>query len=551
MSRPTRTRKAAPAAAPVEHLADAPGQTLTHDAASEALPEAGRGGRAGLAAFEPRELRDPRREDQTVSKANEAIAIRPKRGKLTLLSRRIYNALLYHAQRNGVEQPSYTINLSELIGDARFTSNNTELLKTHIRDMQATTIEWHTSIGEQRQWTSTQLLGTVQIHERGRGVPCTITWSYPEAIRERLVKPAHYTKVFLEISAQMRTYAASVLYELGNRYLTSPGRLTMREDLVWWASVLTGRSDIETVDYRILRRDVIKKALVELDTLNDGFSMEVVEHKRGRKVEQLQFRVVPKAQASLAGMEQGNRNVFDLQLVERIVALGLRRTDAQDLYASTDEGALRAAVEHVEARMRNTGQSPLESPPAYLRDALRKGYAGQGGQAAATAPAAPVAAASAAVTSARGSHAPQMAGQAAGAASATSIGNGATVRAVAPQTAYPASVTGSSTEPVAVAEEIPFQEKLRRLRDDWETSRAQEARERFDALDEARRQVLMQRFTDERAHELPAPVARSWHKSGLRSRIAIGSFHKWLAVEFWPDPVTDVQLLEFALRRSR
>ncbi|MFM2403046.1 MAG: hypothetical protein RL223_926 [Pseudomonadota bacterium] len=512
------------------------------------MPEAGRANPHGLAAFEPRDLRDPRREDQTVSKANEAIAIRPKRGKLTLLSRRIYNALLYHAQRNGVEQPSYTINLSELIGDARFTSNNTELLKTHIRDMQATTIEWHTSIGEQRQWTSTQLLGTVQIHERGRGVPCTITWSYPEAIRERLVKPAHYTKVFLEISAQMRTYAASVLYELGNRYLTSPGRLTMREDLVWWASVLTGRSDIETVDYRILRRDVIKKALVELDTLNDGFSMEVVEHKRGRKVEQLQFRVVPKAQASLAGMEQGNRNVFDLQLVERIVALGLRRADAQDLYASTDEGALRAAVEHVEARMRNTGQSPLESPPAYLRDALRKGYAGQGGQAASSGGAS---ATTAQATSARPTHALQMSSQAAGAGSSTQIPDGSSARPATAQGSYPGTVAGASAEPVAVAEEIPFQEKLRRLRDDWETSRAQEARERFDAVDEARRQLLMQRFTDERAHELPAPVARSWHKSALRSRIAIGSFHKWLATEFWPDPVTDVQLLEFALRRSR
>ena len=47
-----------------------------------------------------------RPEDQSVAKANEAIAIRPKRGKLTLLSRRIYNVFLYHAQQQGVEKPS-------------------------------------------------------------------------------------------------------------------------------------------------------------------------------------------------------------------------------------------------------------------------------------------------------------------------------------------------------------------------------------------------------------------------------------------------------------
>ena len=54
-----------------------------------------------------------RQEDQSVAKANEAIAIRPKRGKLTLLSRRIYNVFLYHAQQQGVNKPSYSILLSE------------------------------------------------------------------------------------------------------------------------------------------------------------------------------------------------------------------------------------------------------------------------------------------------------------------------------------------------------------------------------------------------------------------------------------------------------
>ena len=285
---------------------------------------------------------------------------------------------LYHAQQQGVERPSYSILLSELIDDARFTSNNTELLKSHIRDMQATTIEWHTSGGGARQWMSTQLLGTVVIDEPGRGQACTITWSYPEPIRDRLVKPAQYTRVLLEISSQMRSYAASVLYELGARYLTSPGRLTMREDVIWWASVLTGRSDITTVDYRILHRDTIKKALVELDTLSEDFRLEVVEHKRGRKVEELQFRVLPKPQASLAGLRNSAKSAFDLELVERVVTIGFKRGDAQDLYTVTNEGMLRAAVEHVEQRVKNSALPPLNSPAAYLRDALKKQYAGEG-----------------------------------------------------------------------------------------------------------------------------------------------------------------------------
>ena len=424
--------------------------------------------------------------DQTVAKANEAIAIRPKRGKLTLLSRRIYNVLLFHAQQQGVDKPKYSILLSELIDDARFTSHNTELLKSHIRDMQATTIEWHTSSGGARQWTSTQLLGTVVIDERGRGSPCTISWTYPEAIRERLVKPAHYTRVLLEISSQMRSYAAAVLYELGARYLTSPGRLTMREDVIWWASVLTGRSDITSVDYRILHRDTIKKALAELDALSDEFKMEVIEHRRGRKVEELQFRVVPKPQAALEGLNQSAKNVFDLSLVERVVAVGFKRQDAQDLYAVTDEGALRAAVEHTEQRMKSTTLPPLGSAVAYLKDALKKGYAGTQGDA-------------------------------------------------------------SAVEPQAVAPTLD--EKLQRLREEWHLLKQREAKALFAETSDSEKAMRIKQFESEQLPDVAMPIARAWKRDGINSRIASSTFYGWLASVLWPGEVTDKELLEFAMSK--
>ena len=427
--------------------------------------------------------------DQSVTKANEAIAIRPKRGKLTLLSRRIYNVFLFHAQRQGVDNQSYSILLSELIDDARFTSNNTELLKSHIRDMQATTIEWHTSSVNARQWTSTQLLGPVVIDAPGRGQACTITWAYPEPIRERLLKPAQYTRILLEISSQMRSYAASVLYELGARYLTSPGRLTMREDVIWWASVLTGRSDITTVDYRTFHRDTIKKALVELDTLNDEFRMEAVEHKRGRKVEELQFRVVPKPQASLQGMRDSAKNVFDLQLVERVMALGFKPADAQDLYAITDEGVLRAAVEHVEQRMKSQSLPPLKSSAAYLRDALKKQYAGEG--------------------------------------------------------------EGGGARPAALPAPRPnLDERLQRLREEWQHHKATEARSLFEEMPTADRAEHIARFEAQRLGELAPPIAKAWRRDGVQSRIAASTFFRWLSGSMWPGEVTDRELLGFAMERG-
>lgn len=429
------------------------------------------------------------RAEQAVSKANEAITIRPKRGKLTLLSRRIYNAFLYHAQQLGVDSPSYTIALSELIDDARFNSHNTELLKSHIRDMQATTIEWHTSSGGTQKWTSTQLLGAVNIHEPGRGQACTITWTYPEPIRERLVKPAQYTRVLLEISSQMRSYAAAVLYELGARYLTSPGGLTMREDLLWWASVLTGRSDIDKVEYRDFNRFTIKKALVELDTLCEDFRMELIEHKRGRKVEEIQFRVIRKPQATLAGLKESAKNVFDLSLIDRVIALGLKRADAQDLYAVTDEGALRAALDHVEQRMKSPSLEPLKSPAAYLRDALKKQYAG---------------------TAEEGGESP-------------------------PQSALPRP---------------RLAERVQQLREEWQFHKSAEAKALFEEMPDADQAGKIAAFEAERLPDLASPIARAWRRDGIKSRVAASTFFRWLAGSLWPGEVTDKELLEFAMSRE-
>lgn len=430
-------------------------------------------------------------DDQALQKANEAIAIRPKRGRLTLLSRRIYNVLLYHAQKQGVDQPSYTINLAELIDDARFTSHNTELLKSHIRDMQATTIEWHTSVGGARAWTSTQLLGTVVIDEPGRGQACTITWTYPEAVRERLVQPNHYTWILMEVSSQMRSHAASVLFELGLRYLTSPGRLTMREDLLWWASVLTGRSDISKVDYRILHRDTIKKALAEVDALNEQFRMEVIEHKRGRKVEEIQFRVVPKVQQSLDGINASAKNIFNLELVDRLVTLGFKKPDAQDFYATTDEGVLRAAIEHTEQRLKSSTLPALKSPAAYVRDAVKKEYAGSAGSASEAVP----------------------------------------------------------REEKKAAGSVD--ERLDQLREELAQALAGEARSLFAEMGERDRQAHIDKFEEVRLEDLPSPIARAWRKDGTASRIASSAFFRWLSAELWPESMTDAKLLQFAMTRGQ
>lgn len=441
--------------------------------------------------------------DAAVQKANEAIAIRPKRGRLTLLSRRIYNALLFHAQQQGPDAGTYTLPLATLVGTAHFNSRNVGLLKDHIREMQTTLIEWNSAGPVEKRWTSSQLLGTVEIVERGSGYPVILTWTYPERVKEQLLRPSRYTRIMLEVGARMRSYAAATLFELGLQYLTSPSHLTMREDLIWWASVLTGRSDVTKVDYRYFKRDVLRPALAEVDALQDELSLELIEHKEGRRITELQFRVHKKVQAGLGVTDE--RNPFDLELVDRIRKLGIRPDDADRIYSTTDEGLLRATVEHVEARLRNASLPAVGSSAAYFKDALKRGYApavrGSAGSAGAPAPAEP------------------------------------------PKVTRPEAGTAPKALPRPVL-------SIEALRTEWLRDQGRAAEVRYAGLSSPQQEELVRLFEAEELPTLMRPIIAGWGKAGLNSPVARPTFFRWLARRDHGQEPDHGELLQFAAAKG-
>lgn len=431
-------------------------------------------------------------EESVVRKPNEAVAIRPTKGRLTLLTRRIYNALLFNSVKQGGGQGPFELPLATLIGDAQFNSRNVALFKDHIREMQTTLVEWNSVEKAGQRWTSAQLLGTVTIEERGRGNPVMLTWTLPKDLGENLLRDKRYTRVLLEVGGQMRSYAAAVLFEIAMQYLTFEDgkRKTMREDLLWWASVLTGRSDIKSVEYRFFNRDTIQPALTEVNALQDDFTMVLIEHKRGRKVEEIQFQVLPKAQMGLPVTV--DRNAFDLELVDRMRKLGLSEDEVDSIYVKTDEGLLRATLNSVEARLRNASLPPIASPVAYLRNALKNGYA-------------------------------------AGAVE------------VAPKLAAPERPKAGRSGARA---------SMATLRDEWRREQAVKARRFFESASPQRAKELQVEFEQDALPGQLGAVLKAWAKDGPQSKVAGAVFFRWLAAKQSPAEPSDAELLEFALAKG-
>jgi hypothetical protein len=309
---------------------------------------------------------DASRDRRVVRKPVESVGIKAMNGRLTLLTRKLYNVLLCHAQAQGRSVERYRILLSELIRDAHFDSRDTSLIKDHLQSMQSTLVEWLNPT----EWGSTQLLGTVRIFKNpGDGNLLWLEWEYPAQLKDKLIEPARYARLALRYQGLLRSGAALGLYEIAIRYATNPSHLTNRLPWEDWAQTLSGNPDRPVMDYKYVKRDLFRPAIAEVNALTD-VRVDLIEHKRGRRVVELQFRVEPTTPILELGADTGSSpKRIDLSLVQRICRLGLTQDDAENLYANNDEEAVRGALEFVEARLRRG--PAVESPAALFRWSLR------------------------------------------------------------------------------------------------------------------------------------------------------------------------------------
>lgn len=312
-------------------------------------------------------------------KANEVIATRVARGgAFTLLSRKVFNALLYHTQRLGspgegapegpeVFKTLYWLPLHELSKDTAFNSEDVAVLKETLLKLQDIKIITDDSSG----FSSDVLVASIKIIPGERRKPTMVGWGLHPATEAILRSPEVYTRLSLYYLTSLSSTAGAALYEICKRYSTNPSALTRREPWEWWYEVLTGNPvGGEKPEYKYFKRDTLNVALKAVATTD--VEVELIEHKVGRRIAELQFKVGRKAQSAL---ELPPPPVIDSTLIKRIVALGMHSREAEDIFASTEDEFLRKTLDLVERRIQDTKQPAIASPGAYFRTALRDRYA--------------------------------------------------------------------------------------------------------------------------------------------------------------------------------
>ncbi|MCM2484212.1 replication initiation protein [Burkholderia glumae] len=435
-------------------------------------------------------------------KAVEAIAIQPKSGKITLLTRKLFNVLLAVAQQADDSGDTYRALLSDIVANSAFDSNDTALVKEHLRRMVSVQVEWSTGTSSQkpgRKWGISTLIADAEILEDPATRRVWVEFSFAPKIKKKLLDPVQYARLSLQFQSQLRSSAGLALYEICVRYLTNPSHLTMREPWEWWRPILSGTPDTEAGDeakreYKYFKRDYLRPAIAEVNAVTNIF-VELIEHREGRRVAEIQFRVSERKQPMLALDE--HPNVFDSTLVDRMVKIGIPLKEAQTLYADSEENRIRAALQMTEQRMRSTTLPPVRSAAALFKDALKKGYA------------------------------PPVAEP----ADALPGGTAGKLAAVA-------SATGVADDPKA------------RLRGEYDAYRRKEAKALYEEQGEAERELARTSFESDVLPALGSHLRDDWRRRGLDSKLVETAFFDWLALKTWGEP-TDGDLLAFTLNQSR
>jgi hypothetical protein len=330
-----------------------------------------------------REQEEKKRE---VIKHSAAIQIQ---NHITLLQRRTWNALLYHAYSELPTREEHQITLQALARLVGYDSHDMDYLKEASLAMLHCVLQWNILQKDgSTEWGATALLAQMKIY---KGM---CTYAYSPELRRRLYNPSMYARLDLDLQKRFESKYTLALWELCTDYLGA-GRdygetpfITVEQ-----CKKLLGVHEGMYPLYKLFNQRVLAPALTEINLLSD-FRVTVEYKRHGRKVLALKFKI--RRVTALPAMPTLQSDLFpDLNDMHPALKLlkdaGLAAQDAWDVCQQgfayvedrhrppQDEGDPQAAFTyyvrekiHLLRQQQQVGK--VTSPTGFLLTALKKNY---------------------------------------------------------------------------------------------------------------------------------------------------------------------------------
>lgn len=321
----------------------------------------------------------------TFKKPNSALVMMPKVGKLTAVTRKIFNVLLLVTQGQVAELNKsgqgiqathrFSARLSDLVAPIESgESNLITYVKNALREMRRVELDWEAPDANSAViWTNMSLLSEVRItRETGHGA-LYVEWALPPGLLEVIADPSRFTPIDIVQLAQLRTYTAVALYEICSRYRTNPSGVTSEQSMDWWIGALSQSPlpiDVHTKlpkarNWSKFKDDQLNTAIEEINKKSD-LRVELLERKTGRKLTSAQFRVVRKP---VQGQDPVKKMSASLARSASQLSLSLQEI-SNLIRQGHSEAVLQIALDKLQARLARKDLAAVDCRSAYLRTVL-------------------------------------------------------------------------------------------------------------------------------------------------------------------------------------
>lgn len=324
---------------------------------------------------------------RTLNRPNETICVLPTGIHFSGQLRKLWAAVMLISQHQGRrdEYWAYLDDLCVIAGIPNNRGKGREIIKQNLSNLRKLDIEWR---GREGDTEVEKTFGAVTEHgfRSKPGHKLVVTWSLSKKAQERLVNPSgFFTKMCLEILSKMKSGASVVLFELACQYETHSKNDYRfgKKPVEWWVDQLTGKKNSSYL-YGDFKRSVLKQAMREVGE-HTGINLELIEIKEGKRIAELDFKIVPKQDFSIlevseesgviegeviaSGFETGSFNHKG-----RMMEIGMSPTVASQLIERyKDPAYLELHLSELE-RVVKAKDSSVKNPPGMLRKALEEGW---------------------------------------------------------------------------------------------------------------------------------------------------------------------------------
>jgi hypothetical protein len=321
---------------------------------------------------------------ELLKKPNEFLVMIPKVGRMPMLARKIYNAMLHATQLQMQEMRKQLVHfdagsffhgrVTDLVASVLANKSNPigQVIK-HLGEMRATEVDWRAPDAKSEVvWESIGMLSEVRVLMKSDGY--WVSWSFPPTLFDAICDMRVYTQIDQSVIAQLTSYAAVTLYEICARYKHNPSGHTAKQSPDWWVDALTGTApkiDKETGlpqkrrEWRKFKDASLPEALDEINNFSD-IEVKLIETKTGRAVTAVQFQV------KLKKVEKPKpvRNISKAMLEQAVKSDVPLSTISSFLSKGKSEEVVMYGLQKLEKRGNATHLSSVENKTAYLKHLL-------------------------------------------------------------------------------------------------------------------------------------------------------------------------------------